>query len=67
MAEPTSHKSYRPLTVLSFRINVVLFGNGSTSFHLVNILLHLAMIDRLYRYLVGLIDPQVAFYLRDTQ
>ena len=35
-----SHKPYRPLTTLTFRLNVVLFGNSSTIFHLVNILLH---------------------------
>ena len=62
MAEPTSHKSYRPLTVLSFRLNVTLFGPGSLSFHAVNILLHLLMIDRLYRYLVDIIEPEIAFY-----
>lgn len=36
-----SHKSYRPLTILSFRMNYVLFGGlQSWHFHLVNIVLH---------------------------
>ncbi|XP_019519235.1 PREDICTED: transmembrane and TPR repeat-containing protein 4 isoform X2 [Hipposideros armiger] len=37
----TSHKSYRPLTVLTFRINYYLSGGfHPVSFHVVNILLH---------------------------
>lgn len=36
-----SHKSYRPLTILTFRINYLLSGGlKSWSFHLVNIVLH---------------------------
>lgn len=39
-----SHKSYRPLTVLSFRWNYVFFGGlESWHFHLVNIILHIAI------------------------
>ncbi|KAK2712020.1 hypothetical protein QYM36_010897 [Artemia franciscana] len=37
-----SHKSYRPLTVLSFRLNVLLHDLKPFGFHLVNILLHTA-------------------------
>lgn len=36
-----SHKSYRPLTILSFRINYVVFGGlNPWGFHLTNIILH---------------------------
>ncbi|KAL6728397.1 hypothetical protein Aduo_010175 [Ancylostoma duodenale] len=35
-----SHKSYRPLTTLSFRINAALFGMSPLSFHVTNVLLH---------------------------
>ncbi|XP_015917607.1 protein O-mannosyl-transferase TMTC4 isoform X2 [Parasteatoda tepidariorum] len=36
----TSHKSYRPLTVLTFRLNHFITGLNPWSFHFVNILLH---------------------------
>ncbi|KAL0281152.1 UNVERIFIED_CONTAM: hypothetical protein PYX00_002225 [Menopon gallinae] len=39
-----SHKSYRPLTILTFRINYILSGGlKSWSFHLVNIILHVVI------------------------
>lgn len=39
---PDSHKSYRPLTVASFRVNFAVTGAqaAATGFHLVNVLLH---------------------------
>ncbi|XP_036921690.1 protein O-mannosyl-transferase TMTC4 isoform X2 [Sturnira hondurensis] len=41
LSSNTSHKSYRPLTVLTFRINYYLSGGfHPMSFHMVNILLH---------------------------
>lgn len=44
MTEPQSHKSFRPITTLSFRANWVLAGEDPTGntfgFHLVNVLLH---------------------------
>ncbi|KAM7111667.1 protein O-mannosyl-transferase TMTC4 isoform 2-T4 [Molossus nigricans] len=41
LSSNTSHKSYRPLTVLTFRINYYLSGGfHPMSFHVVNILLH---------------------------
>ncbi|XP_027709913.1 protein O-mannosyl-transferase TMTC4 isoform X3 [Vombatus ursinus] len=41
LSSNTSHKSYRPLTVLTFRINYYLSGGfHPVSFHMVNILLH---------------------------
>ncbi len=35
-----SHKSYRPLCILSFRINYLLDGLNPRGYHLVNVLLH---------------------------
>ncbi|XGW07812.1 hypothetical protein V3C99_010728 [Haemonchus contortus] len=35
-----SHKSYRPLTSLSFRLNALIFGMKPLSFHVTNVLLH---------------------------
>lgn len=35
-----SHKSYRPLTVISFRWNCLTFGKAAFSFHVINIILH---------------------------
>ncbi|XP_063709260.1 protein O-mannosyl-transferase TMTC1-like isoform X2 [Culicoides brevitarsis] len=40
MSDINSHKSYRPLTTLSFRLNHVLFGLHSIWFHATNVLLH---------------------------
>ena len=53
MSDPSSHKSYRPLTVLTFRLNRLIFGRSPVSFHIVNILLHLFMVDRVYSFLIG--------------
>lgn len=41
MSDPTSHKSYRPLTVLTFRINYYLSGLDAISYHVTNVLLHI--------------------------
>lgn len=41
MADSDSHKSFRPVTTLTYRANSVLFGmSDTTSFHVVNVLLH---------------------------
>ena len=40
MSSPTSHKSYRPLTVLSFRFNFLHGGLQPRGYHAVNVLLH---------------------------
>lgn len=40
MSDPTSHKSYRPITTLSFRINYWLHELDPVGYHAVNILLH---------------------------
>ncbi|XP_077026545.1 protein O-mannosyl-transferase TMTC1 isoform X2 [Tamandua tetradactyla] len=40
MAENTSHKSYRPLCILTFKLNIFLTGMDPFYFHAVNIILH---------------------------
>ncbi|CAL4126668.1 unnamed protein product, partial [Meganyctiphanes norvegica] len=40
LTHPSSHKSYRPLTVLSFRFNYMWGGLDPVSYHAVNIILH---------------------------
>ena len=40
MGDFNSHKSYRPLTVLSFRINHALSGLDPRDFHITNVVLH---------------------------
>ncbi|KAL4232631.1 Protein O-mannosyl-transferase tmtc2 [Mactra antiquata] len=52
-----SHKSYRPLTVLTFRLNHWLFGLNSCSFHVVNVCLHVmvtALLVYTCRHVIGL-------------
>ncbi|CAL8359015.1 unnamed protein product [Lota lota] len=40
MVEERSHKSYRPLTVLTFRLNYLLSELSAPSYHLLNVVLH---------------------------
>ncbi|XP_065896491.1 protein O-mannosyl-transferase TMTC1-like isoform X2 [Dysidea avara] len=40
MGDPTSHKSYRPLTVMTFRLNYHLHGLEPFGYHTMNIILH---------------------------
>lgn len=42
MSSVVSHKSYRPLTVLTFRMNYALHGLNPWGYHVVNMLLHMA-------------------------
>ncbi|XP_078712560.1 protein O-mannosyl-transferase TMTC1 isoform X1 [Lampetra fluviatilis] len=42
MRSPSSHKSYRPLCVLTFRLNVWLGGMHPWGFHVLNVCLHAA-------------------------
>ncbi|XP_055081629.1 protein O-mannosyl-transferase TMTC1 isoform X2 [Periophthalmus magnuspinnatus] len=41
MSDNTSHKSYRPLCILSFKLNIWLSGMAPLYFHLVNVALHI--------------------------
>ena len=47
-----SHKSYRPLCVLTFRINHALGGLNPAGYHLGNILLH-AIVTATFTYVIG--------------
>ncbi|XP_030643209.1 protein O-mannosyl-transferase TMTC1 [Chanos chanos] len=40
MSDNTSHKSYRPLCILTFKLNIVLGGMTPFYFHVVNVCLH---------------------------
>ena len=54
----TSHKSYRPVCVASFRLNYMLHGLQPMGYHLVNVLLH-AVVCYLYVQLCALVFTQV--------
>ncbi|XP_056280753.1 protein O-mannosyl-transferase TMTC1 isoform X2 [Pseudoliparis swirei] len=43
MADNTSHKSYRPLCILTFKLNILLGGMTPLYFHIVNVCLHCAV------------------------
>ncbi|XP_036978007.1 protein O-mannosyl-transferase TMTC1 isoform X1 [Acanthopagrus latus] len=43
MADNTSHKSYRPLCILTFKLNILLHGMTPLCFHIVNVCLHCAV------------------------
>uniref|UniRef100_A0A8C9YZM5 dolichyl-phosphate-mannose--protein mannosyltransferase n=1 Tax=Sander lucioperca TaxID=283035 RepID=A0A8C9YZM5_SANLU len=40
MADNTSHKSYRPLCILTFKLNILLGGMTPLYFHIINVCLH---------------------------
>lgn len=48
MADPTSHKSYRPLTILSFKANYVMHGLNPFGYHIVNVILHMTCTQLVY-------------------
>ena len=54
----TSHKSYRPLTVATFRLNYMLHELQPLGYHLVNVLLHSA-VCYLYVLLCGVVFSEV--------
>ena len=54
----TSHKSYRPLTVATFRLNYLLHELQPMGYHLVNVLLHGA-VCYLYVQLCGVVFSAV--------
>ncbi|EDW09963.1 protein O-mannosyl-transferase Tmtc3 [Drosophila mojavensis] len=59
MRKEQSHKSYRPLTVLTFRFNYLLHALEPFGYHLVNLLLHIA-VCLLWRRVCRLILRQCA-------
>ena len=58
MTDITSHKSYRPLTVATFRLNYMLHELQPLGYHLVNVLLHSA-VCYLYVLLCGVVFSEV--------
>ena len=58
IGSPTSHKSYRPLTVATFRLNYMLHELEPLGYHLVNVLLHSA-VCYLYVLLCGVVFSEV--------
>ena len=58
ITSPTSHKSYRPLCVATFRLNYLLHELEPMGYHLVNILLH-GVVCYLYVQLCGLVLSEV--------
>ena len=58
LASTSSHKSYRPLCVATFRLNYMLHGLQPMGYHLVNVILH-AVVCYLYVRLCALVLKQV--------
>ncbi len=58
MQKEQSHKSYRPLTVLTFRLNYLLHELQPLGYHLVNVILH-AGVSLLYHALASSLLPPV--------
>ena len=58
MSSPDSHKSYRPLTVATFRLNYMLHELEPLGYHLVNVLLH-SGVCYLYVLLCGVVFSEV--------
>ena len=58
MGSDLSHKSYRPLTVATFRLNYMLHELQPLGYHLVNVLLHSA-VCYLYVLLCGVVFSEV--------
>ncbi|XP_053487474.1 protein O-mannosyl-transferase TMTC3 [Ictalurus furcatus] len=56
MSEERSHKSYRPLTVLTFRLNYLLSELSPASYHLLNVVLHVAVCILFLRFCRLLMD-----------
>ena len=58
ISDEDSHKSYRPLTVATFRLNYMLHELEPLGYHLVNVLLHSA-VCYLYVLLCGVVFSEV--------
>ncbi|XP_055793804.1 protein O-mannosyl-transferase TMTC1-like [Salvelinus fontinalis] len=63
MADNTSHKSYRPLCILTFKLNILLGGTTPLYFHVVNVCLHCAVTCLLMHTCDRCVfdDPRLAF------
>ena len=40
ISSPTSHKSYRPLTVLTYRLDFLVYGLDAYGYHITNIVVY---------------------------
>jgi len=49
LLQEQSHKSYRPLCVLTFRLNYILHALAPLGYHLVNMVLHAVVCGLYYR------------------
>jgi tetratricopeptide (TPR) repeat protein len=54
ITHPLSHKSYRPLTILTFRLNFLLHGYHTVGYHVLNIALHALASVLLHRLLISI-------------
>ena len=61
MTKEQSHKSYRPLTVLTFRFNYFLGGLDPIGYHLINIILHGIVTLLYYNYLMCVTSEVISF------
>ncbi|OQR69138.1 transmembrane and TPR repeat-containing protein [Tropilaelaps mercedesae] len=61
MHKEHSHKSYRPLTVFTFRLNYALHGLQPLGYHLTNVLLHAGVSCLLMLVVVEFVSPWNAF------
>ena len=63
MSDPTSHKSYRPLTTLTFRMNYFLHQLHPWGYHTVNVVLHslasLLVVAMSWNVVFGALRPAV--------
>jgi len=50
MSMEHSHKSYRPFTTLSFKINKIFFGKEAVSFHIVNVVFYIFVCTLFYNF-----------------
>ncbi|XP_064470417.1 protein O-mannosyl-transferase Tmtc3-like [Ornithodoros turicata] len=61
LTKEESHKSYRPLTVLTYRINYAVHGLEPFGYHLVNVLLHCFVCILYHRTCLSLVPSFTSF------
>lgn len=54
-----SHKSYRPVTLLTFRLNYLISGLDPFGYHLGNVLLHLLVSLVCYKFMLNILNHDV--------
>lgn len=60
LKDAKSHKSFRPLCTLTFRINYLLHGLKPFGYHLVNLLLHTAVVNLFFYILYDVLFQEVS-------